>query len=51
MERPLEIEPWLARVGCTGDDADRVRELLGDRVADGWMQLPTLVIRGEKVRG
>ena len=48
LERPLEIEPWLARVGCTGDDAVRVRELLGDRVVDGWMQLPTLVILGEK---
>ena len=48
MERPLEIEPWLARVGCTGDDAVRVRELLGDRVVDGWMQLPTLVILGVK---
>jgi SAM-dependent methyltransferase len=48
MSRPLEIEPWLARVGCTGDDAARVRELLGDRIVDGWMPLPTLVIRGRK---
>jgi SAM-dependent methyltransferase len=46
--RPLEIEPWLERVGCTGDDAARVRELLGDRVQDGWMPLPTLVIKGVK---
>jgi hypothetical protein len=51
LERPLEIEPWLERVGCTGDDAARVRELLGDRIVDGWMQLPTLVIRGEKAGG
>jgi SAM-dependent methyltransferase len=48
MERPLEIQPWLDRVGCTAADAARVRELLGDRVVDGWMNLPTLVIRGEK---
>ncbi len=46
LERPLELEPWLARVGCTGPDAERVRELLAPRVADGWMQLPTLVLRG-----
>ena len=46
MERPLEIEPWLARVDCTGADAERVRELLGDRIVDGWMQLPTLVLKG-----
>ena len=31
MQRPLEIEPWLARVDCAGEDAARVRELLGDR--------------------
>ena len=46
MNRPLEIEPWLARVECTGEDAARVRELLGDRIVDGVMPLPTLVIRG-----
>jgi SAM-dependent methyltransferase len=48
LERPLEIEPWLARVGCVGEDAARVRELLGDRVVDGVMPLPTLVIKGSK---
>jgi SAM-dependent methyltransferase len=48
LSRPLEIEPWLARVGCTGEDARRVRELLGDRIVDGWMPLPTLVIKGRK---
>jgi SAM-dependent methyltransferase len=46
--RPLEIEPWLARVDCTGEDAARVRELLGDRIVDGSMPLPTLVIKGTK---
>jgi SAM-dependent methyltransferase len=47
LERPLELEPWLARVGCAGEDAARVRELLGDRVVDGVMPLPTLVLKGE----
>jgi SAM-dependent methyltransferase len=46
--RPLEIEPWLARVDCTGENAARVRELLGDRIVDGSMPLPTLVIKGTK---
>jgi len=48
MERPLEIEPWLARVACVGADAARVRELLGHRIVDGWMNLPTLVLKGVK---
>ena len=48
LQRPLEIEPWLARVGCEGEDARRVRELLAHRIVDGWMPLPTFVIKGRK---
>jgi SAM-dependent methyltransferase len=48
LERPLEIEPWLERAGCEGEEAQRVRELLGDRIVDGVMALPTLVIKGRK---
>jgi SAM-dependent methyltransferase len=48
LQRPLEVEPWLARAGTPDEDAARVRELLGDRVRDGWMDLPTLVLRGVK---
>jgi SAM-dependent methyltransferase len=46
MERPLDIELWLARAQTPAADAARVKELLGDRVVDGWMQLPTLVLKG-----
>ena len=31
-EHPLE--DWLARTGCEGDEAERVRELLADRMTD-----------------
>ena len=48
MERPLEIQPWLDRTGTSSEDQARVRELLGDRIVDGWMKLPTLVIKGVK---
>jgi SAM-dependent methyltransferase len=48
MERPLEVEPWLARTETPSADAAQVRELLGDRIADGWMNLPTLIIKGVK---
>jgi SAM-dependent methyltransferase len=50
MQRPLEIQPWLDRAGTPAGDQPRVRELLGDRVRDGWMDLPTLVIKGVKAR-
>jgi SAM-dependent methyltransferase len=48
MQRPLEIQPWLDRTQTQPDDQERVRELLGDRIEDGWMKLPTLVIKGTK---
>jgi SAM-dependent methyltransferase len=48
MQRPLEIQPWLDRAGTPAEDQPRVRELLGDRIKDGWMDLPTLVIKGVK---
>jgi len=48
MERPLEVQPWLDRTGTSPADQARVRELLGDRVRDGWINLPTLVIKGVK---
>jgi SAM-dependent methyltransferase len=48
MERPLEIEPWLERAGTPAEDRQRVKELLGDRIRDGWMGLPTLVLKGVK---
>jgi len=46
--RPLELEPWLARAGTPEDDAEQVRDLVADRTTGGWMDLPTLVLRGVK---
>ena len=48
MQRPLEIQPWLDRAQTPPTDRPRVRELLGDRIRDGWMDLPTLVLKGTK---
>ncbi|HEX3330998.1 MAG TPA: class I SAM-dependent methyltransferase [Gaiellales bacterium] len=44
------IEPWLARVGCAGETAARVRELLAERMApDERVWLDTkLLIRGRR---
>jgi SAM-dependent methyltransferase len=48
LEKPIEVEPWLERAGTSDEDAQRVRELLGDRIQDGWITLDRLVIRGRK---
>jgi SAM-dependent methyltransferase len=49
MERPLEIGPWLERAGTPAEDRPRVLELLGERLDNGWMPLPTLVLKGVPV--
>jgi SAM-dependent methyltransferase len=45
LDKPIEVEPWLERAGCRGAEAERVRELLGERVRDGWITLDRVAIR------
>jgi SAM-dependent methyltransferase len=48
FERPVEVEPWLARVETPEQAAARVRELLADRVEDGRLTLRSIVLKGMK---
>ncbi len=50
FEKVHPLEDWLARTGCEGEDAERVRELLSDRLtADGTAWVDTkVVIRARK---
>jgi SAM-dependent methyltransferase len=50
FDKPIEFQPWLDRAGCTGADADRVRELLADRIEDGWVRLERIALEGRKAR-
>ncbi|MSO57432.1 MAG: class I SAM-dependent methyltransferase [Thermoleophilia bacterium] len=43
-QRELDLDDWLSRVGCAGDDARRVTELLGDRVRDGRFTMDGVVL-------
>jgi SAM-dependent methyltransferase len=43
---PIELEPWLERTGCRGQEAERVRELLGDRIAGDQVVFERIAIRG-----
>jgi SAM-dependent methyltransferase len=45
FEKPIELQPWLDRCGCAGDDATRVRVLLGDRVDRGLVTLDRIALR------
>jgi SAM-dependent methyltransferase len=52
FEKTHPLEQWLARTGCEGEEADRVRELLADRMTDdgsAWTDTK-LVIRARKSR-
>jgi len=42
---PIELEPWLERTECRGDEAARVRRLLADRIEDGWIALERVAVR------
>jgi SAM-dependent methyltransferase len=44
----FDFAAWLARTGCTGDEATRVQELFGDRVSDGRLTLDKIAIRAVK---
>jgi SAM-dependent methyltransferase len=50
FEKEHPLEDWLARTGCEGEDAERVRRLLADRLtADGSAWVDTkIVIRARK---
>jgi SAM-dependent methyltransferase len=48
LPQRVEIEPWLDRAGCAGAQAERVRELVAARSADGWVTLDRAAFKAEK---
>jgi SAM-dependent methyltransferase len=50
-EKHVELEPWLERSGCTGAEAERVRELLVDRIEDGKLRLDRGIFKTRKAGG
>ena len=49
FEKRIELAPWLARAGCVGDEARRVRDLLGDRIEGEHVVLTRVAFKGRKV--
>jgi SAM-dependent methyltransferase len=48
FDKRIELEPWLERAGSTGEEADRVRELLAGRIQEGRVLLIRIALRGRK---
>jgi Methyltransferase domain len=46
--RGIPYAPWLERVGCSGEDAERVRELLDERVQGDRVRMPGIALKGRK---
>ena len=46
FEHTIDFAAWLARTECTGEQAESVRKLWGDRVADGRLTLDKILLRG-----
>lgn len=51
FSKPIELEPWLVRAGCSGGDAVRVRELVADRTEGDWVTLERIAVRALKGAG
>ena len=48
FDKRIELEPWLDRAGCSGPEAERVRELLGGRIDGEHVVLSRLVLKGSR---
>ncbi len=48
FDKPIELEPWFERVETPEPDAASVRELLADRIDDGWVRLDRIALKAVK---
>ena len=48
VDTDIDLEPWLARAGCEGEEAERVKALLADRVHDGRLAMTRIALKGRK---
>ena len=48
IETTIELEPWLARADCRGEEAQRVCALVRELIADGRLSMTRIAIKGRK---
>ena len=48
LDKRIELAGWLERAGCEGEEADRVRELIADRIDGDHLVLSRVVLKGRK---
>jgi ubiquinone/menaquinone biosynthesis C-methylase UbiE len=47
-DKRIDLEAWLERAGCAGAEAERVRELLADRIDNGRLRLDRGIFKTRK---
>jgi ubiquinone/menaquinone biosynthesis C-methylase UbiE len=48
LEKHRPVDSWLERVGSTGEEAARVRALIGDHIVDGQLVDHKILLKGRK---
>jgi SAM-dependent methyltransferase len=48
FERSVDVDGWLERVDTPADDAERVKELLADKIEDGKVTFASIVIKARR---
>lgn len=48
LDKPILVAPWLERAGCAGGEAERVRQLLEDRIDGDTLTLQRIALRAVK---
>jgi len=48
IETTIDVDAWLARAGCEGEEAARVLELLSGLVVDGRLAMTRIALKGRK---
>ena len=48
IDTDIDVEAWLTRAGCEGEEAARVRDLLRDRISDGRLSMTRIALKGRK---
>jgi SAM-dependent methyltransferase len=47
-DKSVDLEAWLERAGCTGEEAERVRGRLADRIEEGRLRLDRGIFKARK---
>jgi len=45
FDYPIELEPWLERTDCFGEEAERVRSLMAPHISNGLIALERIALR------